>query len=84
MKPHRIVYKISPDRRSNQWTVTTAGRMPHIFYLTQREAISFTRARALHQANRGQPSQIRLCGRDGRIRREWTYPRASDPKRSRG
>lgn len=39
---------------------------------------------AIEFARMYQPSSLRIHGRDGRIQQERTYPRSSDPRRTKG
>ena len=49
-------------------------------FRSKRDAVAW--ARGVAQVN--QPSTLVITGRDGRIQEERTYPRSSDPRRSKG
>lgn len=51
------------------------------WYWLKRDAVKAARSRA--KALKPGAS-LRICGRDGRVKEERTYPRALDPRRSRG
>lgn len=81
MTTKRIVYKISP--KADHWLLTGSTGWRELL-TTQRECIGRARWLCAEHGKAGVRTQIRLCGRNGRIRREWTYPRASDPKGTKG
>lgn len=82
MSTRRMVIKIQP--KADQWEILVLGERIRQVFGRQRDAIERARIEAKARACDGLRTQIRLCGRNGRIRREWTYPRSSDPKRSKG
>ena len=79
----RIVYRIKYNKREAcPWEI----KWPHsgltAGYSTQAEVVAFAVSRARADWRAGQPAQVVLHGKDGRIRWERTYGR--DPKRRKG
>ena len=93
MKPHHnpaiiqaggraIIRVIRPTGRDRWCVCIGVLELPH---KTQRDALREAVTMAYrHIFCAGRLSQVVLHGKDGRIRWERTYPRSSDPKRSKG
>lgn len=77
----RSVYRITLAE-GNRW-ILTGGAIPRVIRL-QRTAIAKGVQVCRFIAKRGGLSQLVLHGRNGRIRWERTYPRKSDPRRTKG
>lgn len=81
--PKRTVFRVEFDAPRKAW-VFTVGRMVITQDRTQRlvlgDAVNF--AECLHDL--GRLAQIVVHGKDGRIKLERTYPRSSDPRRTKG
>ena len=74
---NRKIYHVF--RRDDAWHVRRAGARRSVgYYRTQKYAMFV----AILTATTNRRSQIVLHGRDGRIRKEWTY--GDDPRRTRG
>lgn len=78
----RIRMEVLPAK-PNGWVVTADGAVV-TKAKTQAEAILMARIHAELLVNQGQTITLKIKGRNGRIRLEFTYPRSSDPKRSKG
>lgn len=76
MASRRRIYRVVPDRRHG-WAIKEAQ---HVVALWDRKADAIRDAR--ERARRGQPSQLFIHNRDGRIAFEHTYGR--DPERFKG
>jgi hypothetical protein len=75
--PRRKVLTV--DKASAGWKVASGGS-------TLAEARTKAQAvrRGVQLAKEGQPSSLQIKGRDGRIQEERTYPRSSDPRKTKG
>jgi hypothetical protein len=80
MRRRRLtVWRVMPHRRHG-WIVRTGRRS--WWYARKREAVRAAVADARIPFH--QPVSLVIQGRDGRIHEERTYPRAADPRRSKG
>jgi len=61
------------------WVILLASTVLDTFK-TQAEAV----AEARRLAKEHEPSQVKIKGKSGQIQREWTYPRKSDPRETKG
>lgn len=79
----RVVYRIQWHEKSKRWRVSVKRIMEAAFN-TQAQAVRFAVEYANEELWRrdGQPTQVVLHGKDGRIRWDRTYGR--DPKRRKG
>ena len=76
--PWRKTYTVS--RSGNGWKATESGG--NVVASGKRKS---DMVRDAAKVARQQPSaSLRIQGRDGRIQDERTYPRSSDPRRSKG
>ncbi len=85
MKKKRIIITVRPTRIKGKWR-----------HWEIREPdggdIEFNRVDAIDRAKKwardwvelGERAQVRVFNRQGRVSTEWTYPRSSDPKKSKG
>lgn len=81
-KPKRRVYWVRWSRQANRWVIVVG---PDVFTcLSKTEAVEVARMMARDLGCNGTPTQLRICGKNGRIQTEHTYPRSSDPRRSKG
>lgn len=87
----RNVYIVEPSPKSDRrfrlgkWRVRaqkTGATWGFMFY--KQEAIDKGRELAILSAERGSKSQLVIKGLDGKIQKEYTYPRSSDPRRHKG
>ena len=79
----RLYVEVAPDKRSAGWKVNVGGTVTGGF-ATQRAAIAACVGWCREMGKLGKPVTLKIKRPDGRIRDERTYPRSSDPKRSRG
>ncbi len=79
----RIRVEVCPRKRAGDWEVTVSGqwefRMP-----TQREAVAVAVRWCNAEAKAGKLLTLKIKRPNGQIRDERTYPRSSDPRRSKG
>lgn len=73
-------HKVEPGKA---WKVTKEGTV-YATYATQADAIALARALAAQTVARGDTVTLKIKRADGRIREERTWPRSSDPKRTKG
>ncbi len=82
-RQRRIRLEVCPDKRARDWKVTVSGevkfRRP-----TQREAIAVAVKWCNAEAKAGKLLTLKIKRPNGQIRDERTYPRSSDPRRSKG
>lgn len=83
MKRIRLEVCPQPTRTRRQWKVTKAGAI-HAQHNRQRDAIGTAVLLARQLAAAGEIVTLKIKGRHGRIREERTYPRSSDPRRTKG
>lgn len=77
----RIRMEVSPHQ--GRWKITKCG--PGFWMRdTQAEAIKAARQVIHNLVEKGGFVSLKIKRRDGTIREERTYPRSSDPKRSKG
>lgn len=80
----RIRLEVCPQRRSvKPWKVTKNGALLAELN-TQRLAIFAARTLAKGLVARGEVVTLKIKRPDGTIREERTYPRSSDPRRTKG
>ena len=79
----RIRYEVAPAKGGRGWTVSRAGSVVE-FFCTKASAMDVAIEEARGEAGHGQPTSLRIKGRDGRVQEERTYPRSSDPRRHHG
>jgi hypothetical protein len=84
----RNTYRVHFNRITKEWEVVHHGTFG---YTKKKFAVeACARAAALWSIDRAgehgkpRPSQVIVHGKSGRIQFERTYPRSSDPKRSKG
>lgn len=77
----RIRLEVCPQRK--RWKVTKASAI-HAKHDRQRDAIATAVLLAKQLVADGELVTLKIKGRDGRVRDERTYPRSSDPRRTRG
>lgn len=80
----RIRLEVCPQKGAEKpWKVTKDGT----FWgscRTQADAIALGVTLGNQLAAKGELITLKIKGRNGKIREERTYPRSSDPRRSRG
>lgn len=82
MTPRRITIRVIKLPGMPGWWVTVGGlALPEV---TQANAALHARALANDHARGGGRAEVVIHAADGRIRARDTYPRSSDPRRSRG
>lgn len=79
----RIHLEVCPDKRVGDWKVTVS-RVVEFRLPTQGEAIAAAVRWANAEAKAGKWLTLKIKRPDGRVRDERTYPRSSDPRRSKG
>jgi hypothetical protein len=80
----RIRLEVCPQRQAAKpWKVTKDGTLWGSC-MTQADAIALGVTLGNQVAANGGLVTLKIKGRNGTIRDERTYPRSSDPKRSRG
>jgi hypothetical protein len=80
----RIRLEVCPQKRgAKPWKVTKGGEL-WAETLTQTHGVELAVTLAHQMAARGDLVTLKIKRPDGRIRDERTYPRSSDPKRSKG
>lgn len=73
----RKVYTVVPNKGG--WRLTGPDIL-RCDYGNKAELVAYARETAIVN----QPSQLRIKGRNGCLQTEHTYPRSSDPRKSRG
>ena len=80
----RIHLEVCPQKRAPKpWKVTKDGELMGECS-TQADAIALAKAIAEANVRDGRTATLKIKRPDGRIRDERTYPRSSDPRRSKG
>lgn len=79
----RIYYEVAPSKAGTGWTVSRDGKVVERF-CTKATAVDVAIEEARGEAGHGQPTSLRIKGRNGRVQEERTYPRSSDPRRTPG
>lgn len=79
----RKVYRVQYSRSVDGWAVRV-GKEDEAGYSTKARAIAYARDHARQDAEDGGRSQVVVHKKDGKIQTEYTYPRASDPRRHKG
>lgn len=79
----RLRVEVAPDKRAGGWKVNVGGVITPGF-LTQHAAVTECVKWCNESARRGRLVTLKIKRPDGRIRDERTYPRSSDPRRSKG
>lgn len=80
----RAYYEVVPVPGDDEgWHVT---RDSHVlqWHADKTGAVLDAVDRAVSEAEQGGLTSLRIKGQDGRIQQERTYPRSSDPRRTRG
>lgn len=80
-QPKRIVYDVTYDHRKRDWRVAADGNPRAVARASTKDAA--IRA-AVARAWAKPVAQVRIHAKDGTIQSERTYPRSSDPRRTRG
>lgn len=81
----RTIYSIRWDKKLRCWTFWRGkARLGAYTGATKKLVIQSARYEMRHISLDGTWLQLRCFGKDGRIQWEATYPRSSDPKRSKG
>jgi hypothetical protein len=78
----RIRVEVAP-KSGGGWTVKADGELKFEFN-TQGDAIGAAVKWCRSEAQGGELLTLKIKRRNGKVRDERTYPRSSDPKRSRG
>lgn len=78
----RIRVEVCPSDRGLWWKVVTPGKVYRT--TTQRDAIRWAVQWCRAEAAAGKRLTLKIKRPNGKIRDERTYPRSSDPKRSKG
>lgn len=84
--PVRVRYYVGPQRNAKHlWTIRRwipgTGAVA-VWQGVRRKSEAMTLARTA--ARNHDRASVYVAGRDGRYRLEWTYPKASDPRRTKG
>lgn len=78
----RTLLEVTPAGASG-WKVTRSGRK--VSGASRKADAQRAAVQLAHVlANAGRLVSLKIKGRDGRIQEERTYPRSSDPRRTRG
>lgn len=86
-KPKLVVYVVEHDKKIGSWVLRHDGALVGVLYPwvnTKASAISEAASRLGVFASLGQPSELRIRNKNGTFAPARTYPRSSDPKKSRG
>lgn len=80
----RNFYEVVPDPgEAGGWNVTRNGL--HMKWWPDKiDATMHAVEEAVNEAEAGGLTSLRIKGKDGRIQQERTYPRSSDPRRTKG
>lgn len=81
-QPARLILMVTTLPTRKGWFVVHGDMV--LGFDAQYWAIARARDLALHHTASGGKAQVKVRGRNGRWRTEYTYPRSSDPKRSPG
>lgn len=81
MKPIRL--EVCPQKGEWPWKVTVSGKTEY-HEATQSLAINKALRRAACLVKNGYTVRLNIKRPDGTIRDERTYPRSSDPRRTKG
>lgn len=76
----RKTWEVEP-RTDDRWAVQRTETRP-ADSVHDRKADAIVRAREL--AEKARLGQVRVKNGEGKIEKEWTYPRSSDPRRTPG
>jgi hypothetical protein len=79
----RIRMEVLPARNPRGWAVTRSGKRVE-WNAIKRRAVSLAVLIANQAARNGAWISLRIKRRDGTIMDERTYPRSSDPRRTKG
>jgi hypothetical protein len=79
--PRRVQLEVLP--RDDKWQVTRDGDLCGISR-TQTEGIDLAMSMVKVALGRNETVSLKIKRPDGRIREERTYPRSSDPRRTKG
>lgn len=81
----RIRLEVCPQgkRAARPWKLTKAGKV-HAQFDRQRDAIKAAITLATQMIMRGELVTLKIKRPNGEIREERTYPRGSDPRRTKG
>lgn len=81
-KPKRNVYSVLWDKNEKCWRLKLNGLWAEIAVVGLDKK---TYVRAVCQlAKDNLPSQVKIFDKKGKIQKEYTYPRSSDPRRYKG
>lgn len=83
MKRKMIRMEVLPAYGDMPWKVTVTGAVV-IHSMTQNDGVIWARDYIKERLHAGIAFTLKIKGRDGIIKREHTYPRSSDPRRSKG
>lgn len=80
----REFYEVLPDPGdAGGWNVTRNGLVLK-WWPDKVDAVLHGVEEAVNEAEAGGLTSLRIKGKDGRIQQERTYPRSSDPRRTKG
>lgn len=80
----RVRLEVCPQKQADKpWKVTRDGQLWGSCR-TQADGIALARMLADQIVSRGDTVTLKIKRPDGKIRDERTYPRSSDPRRTRG
>lgn len=80
----RIIFRVYWSERDRGWYVKVPGVTTPIWFHVKREAVAYAITLGRAEVESGGRSQVVSHRKDGVIQWERTYPRSSDPRRSRG
>lgn len=81
MNPRRVLLEVLPSE--SEWHVTRDGDVV-AKCRTQADGIDLAKRLVKSQLADGRTASLKIKRPDGRIREERTYPRSSDPRRTKG
>jgi hypothetical protein len=81
MKRTRITVRW--NKKESNWQVAIGGRWTYNAWL-KKGAIAYAREAAQDLSGPSNHAQVVVFKKDGKIQTEWTYPRSSDPARTKG
>ncbi|MGH9283042.1 MAG: DUF2188 domain-containing protein [Acidimicrobiales bacterium] len=72
--------RIDISKQGDEWVARSGGQVVN----RAGKKLDLVRRTASSVRASGQPTSVRIHGRDGRIQEERTYGKGADPRRSRG
>lgn len=80
-KSDRKVYTVQSDPKGGGWRGEAQGSARAVAKGSNKAEVV---KKTIETAKKQPEAQVRIKGRDGRIQEERSYPRSSDPRRTKG